>query len=95
MANTYDIGDLVRITATFTDAAGDATDPDVVRMKYQDPSGTEATDSNPTNSATGVYYADIDVDEAGTWYYRFEGETSGGSPQGAYEAFFYARASEF
>lgn len=99
MANTYDVGDLVRVTGTFTDADGAATDPDVVRIKYQDPSGNDTTDlygtNNTVKSATGVYYLDIDIDEAGTWYYRVEGETSAQVGQGAAESFFEAKASQF
>ena len=95
MANIYDIGDLVQVEGTFTDADDVATDPNVVRCKYKDPSGNETTDSSPTKSATGVYYSNIEVDEAGTWYYRFEGESSGGSNQGAEEAYFHVRKSEF
>lgn len=99
MANTYDVGDLVRVTGTFTDIDSVATDPDVVRCKYQDPSGNDTTDvygvGSTVKSATGVYYLDIDIDEAGTWFYRFEGETSGGEGQGAAESNFYVTPSEF
>lgn len=99
MANIYDVGDLVRVTGTFTDADDAATDPDVVRVKYQDPSGNDTTDvygvGSTVKSGTGVYYLDIDADEAGTWYYRVEGETSGGVGQGAAESYFNVRLSEF
>ena len=97
MTNKYEIGDLVRVTGTFTDAAGDNTDPTVVRGKYQDPTGNETTDSSPTNSAVGVYYFDIDIDESGTWYYRFEGESAAptSTPQGAGESHFKVSESQF
>ncbi len=99
MANVYDVGDLVRVTGTFTDVDGVATDPDVVRVKYQDPSGNDTTDlygtNNTVKSATGVYYLDIDIDEAGIWYYRIEGETSGGAGQGAAESWFSVNSSQF
>jgi hypothetical protein len=83
------------VTGTFTDAAGDNTDPDEVTGIYQDPSGNETTDAAPTNSAVGVYYFDITADEAGQWYYRIYGETSGGAAQGAAESTFEVSASEF
>ena len=95
MANTYEIGDLIRVTGTFTNAAGTNIDPDVVKGKYQDPSGTETTDSSPTNSAVGVYYFDIDADEAGQWHLRIYGATAGGAAQGAAESTFEVSASEF
>lgn len=95
MANTFDKGDLIRVTGTFTDAAGTKFDPDVVTGKYQDPSGTETTDAAPVNSAVGVYYFDIPADEAGQWYYRIYGATAGGAYQGAAEATFQVSVSEF
>jgi hypothetical protein len=95
MANEYDIGDLVRIQGTFTDADSVAFDPDVVTAKYLDPSGNTTTDASPTNSATGVYYIDVPVDEYGTWYYRFEGKTSGDALQGAEETIFVVTQSVF
>ena len=95
MANTYDIKDLVRVQGTFTDADDAAFDPDVITCKYLDPSGNETENTSPTKSATGVYYVDIPIDEAGTWYYRFEGETSGGANQGGEETYFYVSSSQF
>jgi hypothetical protein len=95
MANEYDIGDLIRIQGTFTDANNDAVDPDVVTVKYKDPSGTITTDTSPTNSAVGVYHVDVSVDESGTWHYRFAGTTSGGGLQGAEDSLFLVALSEF
>jgi len=97
VANKYEVGDLVRITGTFTNAAGANVDPTIVRGKYKDPSGNAATESSPTNSAVGVYYFDIDVDEAGIWYYRFEGESAApaSTAQGANESYFNVSSSQF
>jgi len=53
------------------------------------------TDSELVKDATGDYHFDVDVDEEGTWYYRIEGETSGGAKQGAAEGTFEAEASVF
>lgn len=97
MSNTYDYGDLVRVIGTFTDAAGAATDPTAVLCKVRDPSGnvttlTYGTDTALVKSATGMYYTDINVDEVGTWHYRFY---STGTGQAAGESMFYARASAF
>ena len=92
---SYDIGDAVRVTGTFTDADGVATDPTTVTGKYKDPSGNETTDESPTNSATGVYYFDIEIDESGKWLYRLEGKTVTPSNQGAAEGSFQVNASNF
>lgn len=74
--NIYDIGDLVRVTGTFT-VSGTATDPTTVVCKIQDPSGNEVTYTyslgEVTKSATGIFYKDVAIDESGVWYYRWIG----------------------
>ena len=76
MANIYDIGDLVRFTGTFT-VSGIATDPTTVTLKVKDPSGNIATYtyalSEVTKSATGIYYKDVTIDEAGMWIVEWLG----------------------
>lgn len=69
---TYDIGDEVRMTATFTDLDGNNADPTTVTCTVEDPDGTTST---PTvqNPNVGVYYADISPDQAGKWWFRFDG----------------------
>ena len=93
MANEYQVGDLVRITGTWTDSAGVATDPTTVLGTHTDPSGVSTAltvGGGITKSATGVYYYDIDADEAGTWIYRFYGQGGGATAQGANESYFLA-----
>lgn len=96
MANTYDIGDLVRVSATFSQG-GTATDPSTVTARYRDPSGTTTTlvygaDEALTRDSEGVYHTDVDANRAGIWWYRFE---STGSGQAATEGAFRVRASMF
>ncbi len=90
--NSYDVGETVRITVTFTDSNGTAADPDTVTCKVLDPSGNQSTPSVST-SGTGVYYADVTIDEAGAWVYRFEG--TGTLPDAADEHQFLAENTEF
>jgi len=97
MANTYDYGDLVRVTGTFTNAAGTATDPTAVLCKYRNPSGTittltYGTDAALVKSATGIYYTDINANESGVWRYRIY---STGTGQGAAETFFEVSRTVF
>lgn len=97
MANTYDKGDLVRNTGTWTDAAGAAVDPTTVVFKYTDPGGvtmtlTYSTDPEVVRSSTGIYYVDVSIDEVGRWITRWE---STGTGQAAGEGEFYIRRSEF
>lgn len=83
MANTYDIGDVVTVTGTFTDSATPAVpyDPTGVSCIYEDPSGNEATDvygvGSVVKASTGVYTLAIALDEAGLWRWRWSGTGTG------------------
>ena len=97
MANTYDIGDLVRCTGTFTNAAGNAIDPTTVTFKVRDPPLNETEyvygdDAEVVKDGVGVYHVDVSVDESGRWRYRWE---STGTGQAAGEAEFSVRRSGF
>lgn len=90
MPNTYDVGDLIRVTATFTDSDGTAADPTAVTVYYKDPGGNISelvygTDTDVVQDSTGVYHCDIDIDESGKWFYRFKGT---GTVQAADEYWF-------
>lgn len=94
---SYSVGDLIAIDGVWTDSNSAATDPAVVRCQYKDPSGNVTTLTYPTDAAlvrdgVGVYHADIDADEAGTWHYRFY---STGTGQGANEESFHVKPSRF
>lgn len=102
MANSYHVGDAVRVStaSAFTDAAAAAFDPDIVRGKVLDPAGAVTTyvygtDAELIRDGAGLYHFDINVDAEGTWYYRIEGESSGGAYQGADEGTFEALDSAF
>ena len=78
MTTTYDYGDQVRVTCTFTNLAGSAADPTGITFKWRTPAGTTSsyvygTDAELVKSATGIYYVDLTLNVEGTWYYRFEG----------------------
>jgi len=95
--NTYHVGDRVRVTGTLTDLAGAVTDPDTVTVKHRGPGGSVTawvygTDNEVVKSSAGVYYAEIDADAAGNWYYRIE---STGVGKAASEGAFYVGPSEF
>ena len=91
MANTYDVGDKVRITGTFKNTAGTDTDPSTIVGKYKDPRGSETTAST-TNSATGIYFFATSISAEGTWFFRFTGT---GTIEAAGEGRFHARDSKF
>ena len=93
--NIYDIGNVVRCYGTFTDAAGAAVDPTVVKMAYQDPAGkltikTYLDGAAIVKDSAGHYHCDIDVTVPGDWYYRWY---STGIGQAASEGQFKVRQS--
>lgn len=90
--NVHDKGDQVRLAVAFTDAAGAAADPSSVTLKYRKPDGSITTIAygSLTHPAVGSFYADVVVDQAGTWSYRFE---SSGTYVGAEEESFRVRSS--
>lgn len=92
---SYQVGDLVRVTGTFTTAAGVATDPTAVFAEYKDPSGNTTELEYPADAAlvkdsTGVYHIDIDADEAGSWFYRFYSTGTGQANSGPGEFVVFA-----
>lgn len=95
--NSYDEGDLVRCEGRFTDADGGAIDPDTVTFYVQTPglittSYQYGVGAHVVREEAGVYYTLVDVDEAGRWYYRFEGDGDG---QAAREHYFNVATSRF
>jgi hypothetical protein len=88
MTTTRDIGDLERIgnhaasgAAAFTALDGTATDPTAVALSVRKPDGTlqvygwpSAGTTGPlTREATGRFYADVLLDQAGEWTYHLAG----------------------
>lgn len=97
MANTYDIGDVIRCSAALTDADGVAVDPTTITFHWQTPAGVEAnyvysTDAELVKDSTGNYHVDLTIDDDGVWYHRFE---STGTNIAAAERYFIIRQSEF
>jgi len=73
--NSYDIGNLVRISVTFEDDAG-VTDPSVVKCQVRTPVSapttyTYGTDVAVMRESKGIYYMDIDTPYVGTYRYRW------------------------
>lgn len=96
-ANTYDVGDLVRVSTVFTDAILEgAIDPDVVKLSVKTPDGdvvtyVYGTDAIVERDSLGNFHADLDVDQSGTWVYRW---WSTGDGQGASENYFKVREAQ-
>lgn len=82
--NRYDVGDTVRVSATFRNVNSALADPATVTCTFRRPNGTNVT-ATPTSSTTGVWTADTTVDDSGVWRYRFEGtDTESVAEEGAF-----------
>ncbi len=90
----YDIGDLVRLSASFASAASVLTDPSGVWLTVKAPTGSSlyvGVSASLIKSSTGIYYSDYSVAEAGQHYYVWSGS---GTIQSVQEgAFTVARAA--
>jgi hypothetical protein len=69
--NTYIVGGVAPLEATFKNAAGTPTNTTVV-LEVRAPDGTITTPT-PANTATGVYHYDQSVTQPGLWWYAFIG----------------------
>lgn len=93
---TFDIGDLVRLSAAFSVNQQD-TDPTTLTLKILTPNGVEAshvygTDLAVVKDAVGHFHFDLNVTMAGAHYYRWQGT---GNAQAALEGSFYVQPSQF
>jgi hypothetical protein len=75
---TYDVGDRPEITATFTNAAGTATDPTTVVFITRAPDSTEVSYTAPTNitnptTGTFVFTFPAALTQEGMWSVRAKG----------------------
>ena len=77
----YYLGDSIKLTYTYRDDDGVATDPTSPAVNVWDPEGTKVVDTvTPTKSATGVYYYNYHIPEAGpegVWRAEFTGVVNG------------------
>jgi hypothetical protein len=72
----YQIGQLVRLAAAFTDEDDVAVDPTTVTVTITNPSGTDTayvygTDAEVVKDSIGNYHVDYEVDENGLWTHRW------------------------
>ncbi|MGH6718759.1 MAG: hypothetical protein ACREER_05525 [Alphaproteobacteria bacterium] len=97
MTTTYDEGQLVRLTGTFTTLAGAAHDPTTVKVRWKAPDGAATikqygVDGEVVRDSLGVFHVDVNANAQGTWPYRWEATGVG---QAAKEGEFFVRASAF
>jgi hypothetical protein len=97
--NAYNVGDQIRLEASFTNIAGTPTDPTtvtcIVKRRYQLPPVASTTYTYPatiTKTGTGEYYVDVTPDNEGIWDYRW---VATGTIVAAEESAFNVPNSEF
>ncbi|MBW2559234.1 MAG: hypothetical protein JRE40_00115 [Deltaproteobacteria bacterium] len=73
--NEYDVGNMIRVHATFKTLAGVLTDPTSVSLSYQlnDEIVIVKSDGDLENPSTGYYYYDIEATDSGVLEATFAG----------------------
>lgn len=95
MPNTYSVGDLVQLTATFTAVATGATiNPTTVDFYVKKPNGTTLTPI-PSNPSLGVYTTQVSIDEAGEWLWRVTGTGAAQAASAPDDGHFQVAANAF
>lgn len=94
---SFSMGEIVRVSAIFTNTAGAVADPTSVFFKYRNPGGTITSltygvDAALVKDSTGNYHVDIDANDDGPWWWRFY---STGTGQTAEEGKFAVARSVF
>jgi len=69
---TYDVGDVARLSVTFTSLAGVLADPTVVTLTVQAPDNAQTTPA-VTHDSTGKYHYDLSITQSGVYLYRYVG----------------------
>ena len=75
------VGNLVRASATFTNAIDNYNpiDPSIVNCTVTKPDGTATTyiwgpDPEVSRTGVGLFYLEDVVDQAGTWFFKWTGD---------------------
>lgn len=97
MANAYYKGANVRLSASFTDIAGNPVDPGGVFFQHKDPAGVTVTkqygvDPEVVRDSAGKYHMDVTADQSDDWWYRIY---STGTAMSAQEETFTIHISRF
>jgi hypothetical protein len=93
--NYYDKGDVVRLYAYCT-ISGSYADPTELTLKTKQPDGTISTYlyslTQIDKDSVGHYHKDVEMTQAGQFWYRYEGT---GALVSAEETYLIVRPSEF
>lgn len=76
MSDPWIIGQVARVSVVLTDANAAAADPSALALKIKPPTGAVVTYAYGggvlLKDAVGAYHADITLDQAGAWNFRWE-----------------------
>lgn len=77
MSNTYDLGNVIRLSVVFTQLGGAPIDPTAVQLNVRPYGGDIQTFTYALNQITrtgvGAYYCDFTPTTPGQYFYRFSG----------------------
>lgn len=77
MSDTYDIGNLIRLSVAFTLADGTPIDPTNVQLNVRPSQGATEIFTYAANQVQkdgiGLYHYDYEPDASGIYYYRYVG----------------------
>lgn len=92
MPGTYNIGDLVVLTAAFAnETTRNAANPTATTIIVRAPDGTTSTPA-PANPSTGTFTAQVSATQSGEWLWRAVGT---GAVQAAGQSSFYVTPNSF
>lgn len=97
MANSYDPGNVIRISGTFTDSVSLLViDPTVIVLKVKDAIGTVSS-YTPTRDSTGQYHYDLTIPltAVSSGYWKYSWEASGNVLSSSTDTPFQVRQSVF
>lgn len=78
MSDIKIVGSSITTNATFLNDVGNIVTPGTVNLKYKKPNATTVATVSGVTPTNSVYSAEVLLDVAGTWYFRWE-STSGGN----------------
>ena len=97
MANSFDIGDVARLTVVFKNLAGSVVDPTAVKVYIKLPTDafleyTYLVGAEVIKDSVGTYHMDYPITMDGMHYYKWTGT---GAVYAAEESQFFVKITQF
>lgn len=91
MTNSFEIGQTVEISASFTAKDGSQVTPASVTLSIKEPDGN-VVNVTPQYDGVSLYFHNYDITQSGKHCYKF---FATGSDKSAHESFFFVTESNF